>query len=169
MAFALHPLLSTYPGASFFPNGNLNGPHLAVQSGGPSVGYWGYVPWETPEMPQWDLPPAIKAAMEGRGTGVYGLALNPNAPPPPGMDMGMGMDPSQAPQAQMMQGGTGKGMGLGGPMMGGPMLGMAGGQRLNYGWPKYGPMPLRPELGGFVGKTNPFGRSFPHGFYKTTY
>ena len=30
-------------------------------------------------------------------------------------------------------------------------------------------MPLKPELGGFVGKMNPFGRSFPHGFYKTTY
>ncbi|OCF35033.1 hypothetical protein I316_03073 [Kwoniella heveanensis BCC8398] len=162
MAFALHPLLSTYPGASFFPNGNLNGPPLALQSGGPSVGYWGYVPWETPEMPQWDLPPAIKAAIEGRGTGVYGLTINPNAPLP-AAEMGMGMDPSQ------MQGvptvGTGMGMGMAGPMG----MGTVGGQRLNYGWPKYGPMPLRPELGGFVGKTNPFGRSFPHGFYKTTY
>ncbi|KAK6907736.1 hypothetical protein L486_05657 [Kwoniella mangroviensis CBS 10435] len=123
MAFALHPLLSTYPGASFFPNGNLNGPHLAVQSGGPSSGYWGQVPWNLPEFPEWGLPPAIIAAQEGRGTGVYGYTLE----------------------------GGGQGM------------------RFDYGWPKYGPMPLRPELGGFVGKTNPFGRSFPHGFYKTTY
>jgi hypothetical protein len=48
-------------------------------------------------------------------------------------------------------------------------------------------MPLRPELGGFgeceiwcqsaevaadsvpVGKLNPYGRSFPHGYYKTVY
>ncbi|KAK4683473.1 hypothetical protein P7C73_g6785, partial [Tremellales sp. Uapishka_1] len=116
MAFALHPHLSTYPGASFFPNGNLNGPHLALQSGGPSAGYWGHVPWEVPEPPTWDLPPAIIAAMEGRGTGFYG--------------------------------------GQGGPAF-------------NYGWPKYGPMPLRPELGGYVGKLNPYGRSWPHGFYKT--
>ena len=73
MAFAIHPQLSTYPGASFFPNGNLNGPHLAVRSGGNAAGYWGHVPWEVPEPPEWGLPPAIIAAMEGRGTGVYGL------------------------------------------------------------------------------------------------
>lgn len=103
MAFALHPLLSTYPGASFIPNGNFNGPHLSVQSGGPSVGYWGHVPWETPQMPEWDLPPAVKAVQEGRGTGVYGVTLE--------------------------GGGQGK--------------------MFPYGWPRYGPMPLRPELGGF--------------------
>ena len=72
MAFAFHPLLSTYPGASFFPNGNLNGPHLALAQPD-SAGYWGQVPWEIPEPFQWGLPPAIVAAMEGRGTGVYGL------------------------------------------------------------------------------------------------
>jgi len=73
MAFAIHPQFSTYPGASFFPNGNLNGPHLAVRSGGNAIGYWGHVPWEVPEPPEWGLPPAIIAAMEGRGTGIYGL------------------------------------------------------------------------------------------------
>ncbi|WWC88377.1 uncharacterized protein L201_003288 [Kwoniella dendrophila CBS 6074] len=130
MAFAIHPLTSTYPGASFYPNGNLNGPHLSYQSGGPSLGYWNEVPWNLPESfpfphSEWKLPPAIIAQQEGRGTGIYGLTLEG---PPPGQ-----------------------------------------GQRFNYGWPKYGPMPLRPDLGGFVGKTNPFGRSFPHGFYKTTY
>ena len=75
MAFAIHPLMSTYPGASFTPNGNLNGPHLAMRSGGDALGYWAHVPWEIPEPPVWDLPPAIKAAIEGRGTGVYGLPL----------------------------------------------------------------------------------------------
>ena len=76
MAFALHPLLSTYPGASFFPNGNLTGPHLAIRSGGDSTGYWGYVPWEVPSMPEWGLPPAIVAAQEGRGTGIWGMTLD---------------------------------------------------------------------------------------------
>ncbi|KAK1925625.1 hypothetical protein DB88DRAFT_484537 [Papiliotrema laurentii] len=122
MAFALHPLLSTYPGASFFPNGNMTGPHLAARSGGNNPGYWGYIPWETPQPPQWGPPPAVQAMMEGRGTGVYGLTMQ------------------------------------------GP-----GGAPFNYGWPKYGPMPLKPELGGFVGKLNPFGRSYPYGYYKTEY
>lgn len=72
MAFAIHPMMSTYPGASFFPNGNLTGPHLAIQSGGDSMGYWGHVPWEMPQMPEWGLPPAILAMQEGRGTGMYG-------------------------------------------------------------------------------------------------
>ncbi|GFZ50583.1 hypothetical protein JCM24511_08340 [Saitozyma sp. JCM 24511] len=123
--FGVHPLLATHPGASFtkhhpFDNGNVNGPHLALASGGNSLGYWAHVPWEVPEPPQWGLPPAVVAAMEGRGTGVYGVTGN-------------------------------------------------GGMPFNYGWPKYGPMPLRPELGGFVGKLNPYGRSFPHGYYKTVY
>ncbi|ORY31865.1 hypothetical protein BCR39DRAFT_465358 [Naematelia encephala] len=126
MAFTIHPLLSTYPGASFFPNGNLTGPHLAQASGGDSGGYWAYVPWDIPSIPphhQWGLPPALIALREGRGTGVYGR--------------------------------QGPGLGRGVP--------------INYGWPRYGPMPLKPELGGFVGKINPYGRSFPHGYYKTTY
>ncbi|WVR03540.1 hypothetical protein IAU60_000532 [Kwoniella sp. DSM 27419] len=125
MAFTIHPLLSTYPGASFFPTGGYTGPHLAIQSGGPSAGYWGHVPWDQPQVPpsQWTLPPAVIAAQEGRGTGIYGLTKE----------------------------GGGQGM------------------PLNYGWPRYGPMPFKPELGGFVGKTNPFGRSFPYGYYKTTY
>jgi len=75
MAFALHPLLSTYPGASFFPNGNFNGPHLGQASGGDTGGYWANVPWEIPQPPEWGLPPAIVAAMEGRGSGVYGVPL----------------------------------------------------------------------------------------------
>lgn len=75
MAFALHPLLSTYPGASFVPNGNLNGPHLAMQSGGNNPGYWGHVPWETPGSPEWGPSPAMIAKMEGRGTGIYGLTM----------------------------------------------------------------------------------------------
>ncbi|WWC71050.1 uncharacterized protein I206_105003 [Kwoniella pini CBS 10737] len=130
MAFAIHPLYSTYPGASFFPNENLNGPHLSIQSGGNSLGYWGNVPLNLPEfpLPEWNLPPALIALNEGRGTGIYGLPLQPDG-------------------------------GIGGNQQ----------QKFNYGWPKYGPMPLRPDLGGFVGKTNPFGRSWPHGFYKTTY
>ncbi|KAL7423148.1 hypothetical protein Q5752_002448 [Cryptotrichosporon argae] len=120
MAFHLHPLLSTYPGASFHPIGT--GPHLALASGGPSLGYWGAVPCDPPPAPpEWTLPPAVVAALEGRGTGVYGLLPE----------------------------GTG--------------------EPYRYGMPKYGPMPLKPELGGFVGKLNPFGRSFPHGYYKTVY
>lgn len=54
-------------------------------------------------MPEWDVPPAVKAVQEGRGTGVYGVTLE--------------------------GGGQGK--------------------MFPYGWPRYGPMPLRPELGGF--------------------
>ncbi|WWD18735.1 hypothetical protein CI109_103189 [Kwoniella shandongensis] len=127
MAFQLHPLFSTYPGASFVPNGNYNGPHLSFQSGGPSPGYWGYVPLPPPTTSpfEWGLPPAIVAAQEGRGTGVYGFTLE--------------------------GGGTGEMWGK------------------RYGWPKYGPMPLKPELGGFVGKLNPYGRSWPHGYYKSVH
>lgn len=69
MAFHLHPLLSTYPGASFEPN--FNGPHFAYATGN-SGGYWPHVPLEAPPPPQWSLPPAVIAAQEGRGTGVYG-------------------------------------------------------------------------------------------------
>lgn len=73
-----HPLFSTYPGASFHPTwdptfGNVNGRHLAAASGGDSFGYWGKAPWEPPAPPQWDLPPAVVAMMEGRGTGIYGM------------------------------------------------------------------------------------------------
>ena len=75
MAFAIHPLLSTYPGASFVPNGNLNGPHWAMRSGGDSTGYWGHVPWEIPQPGEWSLPPAVVAMMEGRGTGMYGVNM----------------------------------------------------------------------------------------------
>jgi hypothetical protein len=75
MAFAIHPLLSTYPGASFVPNGNLNGPAFAMASGGDNGGYWSHVPLGFPEPPQWGLPPAIIAAMEGRGSGIYGVPV----------------------------------------------------------------------------------------------
>jgi hypothetical protein len=75
MAFCLHPHLTTFPGASFVPNGNLNGPHLAMGSGGNNPGYWGHVPWETPEPPQWGPAPAMLAMMEGRGTAVYGQTM----------------------------------------------------------------------------------------------
>lgn len=83
--FGVHPLLATHPGASFtkhhpFDNGNVNGPHLALASGGNSLGYWAHVPWEVPEPPQWGLPPAVVAAMEGRGTGVYGVTGNGGMP-----------------------------------------------------------------------------------------
>ncbi|KAK8858844.1 hypothetical protein IAR55_003074 [Kwoniella newhampshirensis] len=131
MAFALHPLLSTYPGASFFPNGNVNGPHLAhahaTGTGLYSPGYWAYVPLDPPPKPpfEWGLPPAIVAMHEGRGTGTYGHTLE--------------------------GGGAGERWGT------------------RYGWPKYGPMPLKPELGGFVGKLNPYGRSWPHGYYNSVY
>ncbi len=80
MAFILHPLLSTYPGASFIPNGNFNGPHLAIASGGNSAGYWAEIPWEVSEPFQWSLPPAIVAAQEGRGTGIYGITGKGGAP-----------------------------------------------------------------------------------------
>ncbi|EIW67537.1 hypothetical protein M231_01245 [Tremella mesenterica] len=119
MAFQVHPLFSTYPGASFVPlPGNFSGPQFALSSGGPSAGYWGHVPLEPPQPGQWGEVPAMVAMREGRGTGTFGGV---------------------------------------------------GGQMFNYGWPKYGPMPLKPELGGFVGKLNPYGRSFPYGFYKTPY
>jgi hypothetical protein len=83
--FGLHPLLATYPGASFtrshpYDNGNVTGPHLAAASGGNSMGYWGHVPWEVPSPPEWGLPPAVVAAMEGRGTGVYGVTGSGGAP-----------------------------------------------------------------------------------------
>ena len=55
------------------PNGNLNGPHLALASGGDSAGYWAQIPWEVPQPAPWELPPAIIAAREGRGTGFYGM------------------------------------------------------------------------------------------------
>lgn len=78
MAFHLHPNLSTYPGASFQPP--FTGPHLAFQSGGNSLGYWGHIPPEPSplmrgELPQLGLPPAITAMMEGRGTGMYGVSV----------------------------------------------------------------------------------------------
>lgn len=78
MAFHLHPMMSTYPGASFqtpLNPQNLNGPHLAARSGGDSMGYWAHVPWEIPEMTPWGLPPAVEAQMEGRGTGVWGMTM----------------------------------------------------------------------------------------------
>lgn len=80
MAFHLHPVMSTYPGASFqtpFNPQNLNGPHLAMRSGGDSMGYWGHVPWEVPDPAgmKWGLPPAVEAQMEGRGTGVWGMTM----------------------------------------------------------------------------------------------
>lgn len=41
--------------------------------GGMSTGYWGVAPLDFPvEPPVFEPPPAIKAMMEGRGTGVYG-------------------------------------------------------------------------------------------------
>ena len=62
--------MSTYPGASFHPL--FNGPHLMTH-GGMSTGYWGVAPLDFPvEPPVFEPPPAIKAMMEGRGTGVYG-------------------------------------------------------------------------------------------------
>lgn len=81
-----HPLYSTYPGASFHnamdpTYGNANGPYLAAASGGDSFGYWGQVPWEAPAPPQWDLPPAVLAMMEGRGTGMYGVPPGGNGAP----------------------------------------------------------------------------------------
>lgn len=81
----IHPLLHNYPGASFryhpYDNGNLNGPHLAMASGGDSMGYWAHVPVEVPEGPPvWKLPPAIIAAMEGRGTGQYGITMTGGEP-----------------------------------------------------------------------------------------
>ena len=104
MAFAIHPFLSTYPGASFFPNGNLNGPHLGLSSGGHSLGYWGHVPMEFPSgypfappgaPGAWGEVPAMVAMREGRGNGYFGGV---------------------------------------------------GGERFNYGWPKYGPVSLLPAL-----------------------
>jgi hypothetical protein len=89
MIHPLHPLLHTYPGASFkhhpFDNGNLNGPHLAHASGGDNGGYWAHVPVEVPDGPAfgpgaWNLPPAVLAMMEGRGTGVYGVTMTGGTP-----------------------------------------------------------------------------------------
>jgi len=84
MAFILHPQMSTYPGASFqnpLNPTNYNGPHLAQRSGGNSQGYWAHVPWEVPEPTPWGLPPAIEAAMEGRGTGVWGMTMQGGGQP----------------------------------------------------------------------------------------
>lgn len=85
MSHPQHPLLHTYPGASFkthpFDNGNLNGPHLAQASGGDSFGYWSHVPMELPGPIQWGLPPAMMAQMEGRGTGVYGQLVSGQGQP----------------------------------------------------------------------------------------
>lgn len=79
--FGQHPYLSTYPSASFFPNGNLNGPHLAMASGGNSGGYWSAVPWDLPPPPEWSLSPAVIAQLEGRGTGMYGVLLEGRGQP----------------------------------------------------------------------------------------
>lgn len=86
----IHPLMHNYPGAAFhspmhpWDHGNVNGPHLAMASGGDSMGYWQHIPVELPEGPppheQWKLPIAMIAAMEGRGTGVYGMTLSGGMP-----------------------------------------------------------------------------------------
>ena len=84
MAFITHPQMSTYPGASFqtpWNPSNYNGPHLAQRSGGHSQGYWAHVPWEVPEPTPWGLPPAVTAAMEGRGTGVWGMTMQGGGQP----------------------------------------------------------------------------------------
>lgn len=95
----VHPLMHNYPGASFthpfgpvpplhpgipaHGNGNVNGPYLAQLAGGNSFGYWAQVPPDYPSEPptQWTLPPAIQAAIEGRGTGVYGLPVGGQGSP----------------------------------------------------------------------------------------
>jgi len=84
MAFITHPQMSTYPGASFqtpWNPSNYNGPHLAQRSGGDAQGYWAHVPWEVPEPTPWGLPPAVTAAMEGRGTGVWGMTMQGGGQP----------------------------------------------------------------------------------------
>ena len=83
--------MHNYPGAAFhsarhpWDHGNVNGPHLAMASGGDSMGYWQHVPVEVPDgasppHEQWKLPIAVIAAMEGRGTGVYGVTLSGGMP-----------------------------------------------------------------------------------------
>jgi hypothetical protein len=51
------------------------------RSGGNSQGYWAHVPWEVPEPTPWGLPPAVTAAMEGRGTGVWGMTMQGGGQP----------------------------------------------------------------------------------------
>lgn len=86
----IHPMMHHYPGAAFhsqmhpWDHGNVNGPHLAMASGGDSMGYWQHIPIELPDGPppqeQWKLPIAVIAAMEGRGTGQYGVTLSGGMP-----------------------------------------------------------------------------------------
>jgi hypothetical protein len=167
MAFITHPQMSTYPGASFqtpWNPSNYNGPHLAQRSGGNSQGYWAHVPWEVPEPTPWGLPPAVTAAMEGRGTGVWGMTMQGGGQP---FNYGW---PKYGPVRFFIW------------WMGRELIVDA--FETGFGWLWYVHLSLSFILtprdflhdclrGGMlitiVGKTNPFGRSFPHGFYKTPY
>lgn len=51
-----------------------------MASGGDSMGYWAHIPIELPEPPNWKLPPAVIAAMEGRGSGMYGITMTGGMP-----------------------------------------------------------------------------------------